>query len=360
MKNEKIGYIDALKGLAIIGITVAHSGANLIDGWVGRLSCLGPTTVVIFLMLSGMLTEMSLDKHFGGEHISFKSLLKWYKARLIRLLPLFYIALFLSLLTGSWSQYWLGEDKPVTVLNVIAHMFMVHGFFPHYVNSLMGLEWYVGVLFIFILISPLLHRFINTWWKAVMLLLVVFFANPLIETYMFNHMPIMDDSIVYVGYIYSTGPFPNFTFFVFGMVLYFLFKKLNSVKLDDKKRCAISYGLLCLSFVLIVLQYLYVILGSPFTMNESYALIYSLIIISQMVRRSPVIDNCVFRFFGKYSYGIYLFQYIVFNMYDKLILYHGRGSWTIKFLVGLMVLLGVSFLLTKGVDKCIKQSRKSV
>ena len=360
MKNEKIGYIDALKGLAIIGITVAHSGANLIDGWVGRLSCLGPTTVVIFLIFSGMLTMMSLDKHFGKEHITYKSLLNWYKARLIRLLPLFYIALTLSLLTGSWSQYWLGEDKPVTLMNVLAHVFLVHGFFPHYVNSLMGLEWYVGVLFIFILISPLLYRFINTWWKAIMLLLVVFFANPLIESYMFNHMPIMEDSIVYVGYIYSTGPFPNFTFFAFGIVMFFLYKKLSTVKLDDKKRTVISYSLLFLSLALIVIQYLYVILGEPLSMNESYALIYSLIIISQMVRPSPIIDNAFFRLFGKYSYGIYLFQYIVFNMYDRVVPYKGPGSWTIKFLVGLMVLLGVSVLLTKGIDKCIKRSRKSV
>ena len=360
MKTEKIGYIDALKGLAIIGITIAHSGANLIDGWVGRLSCLGPTAVTIFLIFSGMLTMMSLDRHFGGKKNTCESLLKWYKARLIRLLPLFYIALSLSLLTGSWSEYWLGEGNPITVLNVLAHVFLVHGFFPHYVNSLMGLEWYVGVLAIYIAVSPLLYRFINSWWKSVLLLLVVFFLNPYIRTYMFNHLPIEDDSIIYVGYLDSTGPFPNFMLFVLGIVMFFVYKKISAAKADDVKKNIISYGLLFISLLLLILQYRYVILTDPLSMNESYALIYTLVIISQMVKSSPLIDNAVLRFLGKYSYGIYLFQYIVFNSYDKYVTYKGPGSWSVKFLVCLMVLLGVSYLLTEGIDKCFKRSRKSV
>ena len=350
MSNSKIGYIDALKGIAAIAIVIAHSGANLISGSIGRISSLGPTAVGVFLMISGMLTMSSLHTHFDGSGMTFKSLIKWYFSKFLRLAPLFYIAVFTGILTHTWSEYWLGEEGVITIPNVISHLLLLHGLFPYYANSILGLEWYVGVLFIFILISPIIYRFVNTLRKSVVLLVVLLLIKPFVTPYLYNIYEFWRDYVVYRGYIDSVGPYANITIFMMGVVIYHIFNLIKDKKPDEKRGRLLSYGLLVLSLLLIIIQYRFPFISLVMSMNESYALIYSLIIISQFIWSTKLIDNAFFRLLGKYSYGIYLFQIIVFSLYDRFINYTGRASWSVKFVSCFVVIFIVSFVLTNLID----------
>ena len=157
MKGKNIGYIDALKGLAILGVTMVHTGGDTLPGIFGRIGARGARGVQMFFIISAMLTFSSLSKFFPKrEDIRIDQVLEWYKKKVLRLMPMYYLAIICSMLTESWSVHWLGNEGRVTVKNIIAHICFTHGFFPHYTNSVLCVDWYLGVLVIFIIISPLL------------------------------------------------------------------------------------------------------------------------------------------------------------------------------------------------------------
>lgn len=150
MEKRNIGYIDALKGLAILGVTMVHTGGSSLPGIFGRIGSSGARGVQLFFLISGMLAFSSLANFFPKrDEISFFNIFTWYRKKIIRLIPMYYLAIICSMLTRSWSTYWLGNEGHVTIKNLLAHIFFVHGLFPHYTDSILGVDWYLGVLVIF-------------------------------------------------------------------------------------------------------------------------------------------------------------------------------------------------------------------
>jgi peptidoglycan/LPS O-acetylase OafA/YrhL len=97
-----------------------------------------------------------------------------------------------------------------------------------------------------------------------------------------------------------------------------------------------------------------------FSNIDMFGLCFVIVILRQTVYNSVLIDNPVFRLFGKYSYGIYLFQFIWINIYDRHINYQGKFDWTIKFLVSELILLLISFILTHFWDAPIQKMIKKI
>ena len=72
MEKRNIGYIDALKGLAILGVTMAHTGGSSLPGIFGRIGSSGARGVQLFFLISGMLAFSSLANFFPKrDEISF-------------------------------------------------------------------------------------------------------------------------------------------------------------------------------------------------------------------------------------------------------------------------------------------------
>ena len=154
------GYLDALKGIAILAVTLIHTGGGALSGIWGAIGNSGEHGVQLFFVISGYLSFLSLRHMFPGyKGMNLKSILKWHVKKYIRLFPLFYIAILISMITKSWSTYWLGNEELVSVKNVATHIFFVHGLFPHYTDSILGVEWYLGALAMFFLITPVLYYF---------------------------------------------------------------------------------------------------------------------------------------------------------------------------------------------------------
>lgn len=90
-----------------------------------------------------------------------------------------------------------------------------------------------------------------------------------------------------------------------------------------------------------------------FSRQEIFGLIFCIIILSQSIHSSKTIDNPLFRSYGKYSYGIYLFQFIWLHFFDKMFTYSGSYYWIMRFLISSIFLLGISFLLSNCFEKPI-------
>lgn len=354
MEKRNIGYIDALKGLAIIGVTMVHTGGSSLPGIFGRIGSSGARGVQLFFLISGMLAFSSLANFFPKrDDISFFNIITWYRKKIIRLIPMYYLAIICSMLTRSWSTYWLGNEGHVTIKNLLAHIFFVHGLFPHYTDSILGVDWYLGVLVFFLFISPFIYRIVDNLEKSIVLFITVYVMAPLLNGILASIIPIENDLIIYDAYIGTFNPLAQSLVYTIGIVLFFCIEKIN--KADIKNRQMLSYSTLFLVLILIYGQIngqskVYRLSGS-----DMFGLYFAIIIISQTVHSSFLINNPLFRMFGKFSYGMYLFQFIWINFYER---YIGVDNWLIKFIVSNIALLTISYCLTRFYDKPIQKLLK--
>ena len=99
--------LDSMKGIAMLGIVLTHSGAALIGGIFGKLGEAGARGVQIFFIISAMLVFKSLSK--AGCGTTEFNIKKYYFMKFLRLIPLYYISIVLNLLLyGMQPTYWSG------------------------------------------------------------------------------------------------------------------------------------------------------------------------------------------------------------------------------------------------------------
>lgn len=358
MNKEEYGYLNALKGLAILAVTMVHTGASDLPGIWGKIGNNGARGVQLFFVISGMLIFKSLSCYFSNRKMTLRNVGKWYLSRYIRIAPMYYISLVISMLTGSWSTEWLGTEGHVTIQNILTHIFLVHGLFPHYTNSILSVDWYLGCLWIFVLLSPVLFYYIDSLEKAVIFVIVVYVLNPILTMGLGAVLPIDSDPTVYNMYIGYFSPFTQSLVYAIGIMLYFLVRSIQKKDIQCKK--VLSYVLLFLAVILMYGQIKgagTIYLLSP---PEMFGLFFGILILSQSIHTSVFIDNPLFRLFGKYSYGIYLFQFIWLNFYRRYFNCSGMISWTVSFFVSIFALLLISFLLTRLYEKPVCEKLRKI
>ena len=343
---QNTNYFNSLKGIAILGVTLIHSGGSGLPGVWGQLATSGGMCVSIFFIISGYLAFLSFEKNLSTPSPQkLSSVFTWYKKKLLRLIPMYYLAIIISMITNNYSTFWLGNEGHVTVWNIISHVLFLHGLFPHYTNSILSVEWYLGVLFLFYLLTPLLFRLINSLEKSIIALIISIMACPIVNSLICSLLPFENDPVVYSTYKDMFSPLRHFPVYIMGMCIFFILKSKDIFSFKHSR--PLSYSLLIFSLFMLIGQ----ALGQNTLFHISnqimYGIWFSIIILSQSIHTSPILCNSIFDTIGKYSYVMYLFQFIVINTISKF--YPADNSETIilGFLINSVVLFLISFILTK-------------
>ena len=349
-ENNKVPWINSLKGVAILGIVSAHcggSGNKYLDILIGN----GPLGVQMFFIISAFLTFISMEQNLG-DGINIKSVGQWWARKFIRLIPMYFLALFTYAFLFGGNKYWLGHAGKVSVLNIVTHIFFLHGINPYYINSVLGVEWYLAVLALFYILAPLLYKYINTLEKALMLFVAVTLVSYYIIKAALSFCPITDAYIweAYIGYF---GFFEQFPVLIIGIILYFSVKRIGASSTIKGNR-ALSYSVLLFSIHLLI--------GTLLEENRLFhvsghvivGIIFLGICLSQEIHCSPLAVNKVFAQWGKYSYPIFLFHFAFKNTFEK-VMGGGTGVAFCLMKIG-MVMTGcwlTACILTKWVDRPI-------
>lgn len=346
MQSSKM-WIDGMKGIAICGVVMIHSGGGALPSVLGKIGGLGASGVQVFFLLSAYLTFLSMEKAFACG-MNKKAVGRWILGRFARLMPLYYLALLIGCLTGG-SSYWLGSEGHLTAANVLTHLFLLHGLFPHFCNSIIAVEWYLGVLAIFYVLAPLLFGAINSIQKAV----TVWIWGTLICTFVtyaaVGFIPEVEDAYVYASYFDTFSFITQFPVLLLGIVLYYVLKE-GQGKREETQAAAMSCALLVFALVMIggIAQNKTTLWG----VNGAamFGMCFFLIALSQHFRTSPLIDNPLFRYLGKNSYPIYLLHYYVVFAYQSICERYGLffienevAAWLVK----IVVVLSLTALIAK-------------
>ncbi len=149
--------LDALRGIAILGVVMSHIAASwrshvamplmvpLLGVDAVELFFFGTYGVTLFFLLSGYLLTWTEEKRARLGTYSVRS---YALRRTLRLVPAYYAAL---LFVVVW---WLVQAKEVSVIDVLLHVLFLHGLNPQYSVSLDPAWWSLTPEVIFYLLLP--------------------------------------------------------------------------------------------------------------------------------------------------------------------------------------------------------------
>ena len=347
--KSEMTWIDSAKGIAIIGMLVYHTGALSLPSYLGAFGSVDGWPQ-IFLIISGYLTFLSLEhlvKKAGT--LDFKTCVNWFFKKLIRLMPLYYLVLIIMLVCFGGIAVYLGRESELALGNVITHFLFLFGLFPSYADNILGTEWYIGVLVIFYLLSPILYKFINSLERALFVFVCGSFLTTMFNKYIAEQLyPVDLNPGIYRSYINSYSIVARLPALLMGIVLFFLVPYIKECKVQGKRMIYFS----CIFVVAILISGMAV--GQNAIAGASnivlYTVIFAIMIIAMCLDNCVLLDNRFLQSFGKYSYGIYMIHYIFILLYGKIPPVFASNYityWLVEF-IGVSV---ISYILARVSDK---------
>ena len=335
--------INALKGIAILGIVLVHYGINTGSDIINSIVANGARGVQLMFVLNAYLIFNSLSK----IEMDKGNIIKWYKKRFIRLIPLYWFFTILHLLIfGVGERYWLGSLNKVSILNIACNLLFLHGFNPYYINSI-NANWFMADLAIFYLLAPFLYKIINSLEKAIAYLLTTTVLG-----YILWHFMLMFDVLsvksIWIDYVTILSFFSEFPVILLGVLVYFIRGKNYEIKNKNIfSKIILAFAMFSMISLILNKDY-FVIFNNIF----SFGVLLALILISQLIYPSKLINNFIFITFGKHSYGIYLSHLFIIPLTKK-ILGGGYNASLVGYVIVIMVALAVSIISEKLIERPI-------
>jgi peptidoglycan/LPS O-acetylase OafA/YrhL len=154
----RLAYLDALRGLAILGVLIVHFSLWLKPAGEAEKGLMGNGAfgVQLFYVVSAFTICMSLAADRGPG-----ALQRFFTRRFFRIAPMFWVAIILSLtLWGLLPRY--AAPDGIAPWAVVATFLMAHGLHPESINSVVFGGWSVGVEVMFYALAPMLFLRIAT------------------------------------------------------------------------------------------------------------------------------------------------------------------------------------------------------
>jgi peptidoglycan/LPS O-acetylase OafA/YrhL len=164
--DEKLDFINTLRGVAILLVLTVHAGQH-VEGF-DYLTYWGARGVQLFFTLSAFTLAASWDRRNDGA-------LPFYARRFFRIAPVFWLGIcFYIFLYGSGPR----PTAPggIELWHIAATTTFLHGFFPATINLIVPGGWSIAVEMMFYAIFPLVIFVLRDVRSSVIWLGITFFA----------------------------------------------------------------------------------------------------------------------------------------------------------------------------------------
>lgn len=353
--TNRLRWLDGLKGIGILQVILVHCwGRDELPYIMRQIIKAGGYWVQLFFVISSFLIFSSLERFYSTGN---RRLLYWYVLKLVRLIPLYYTAIIIyAILFGG--NVWKGNDSTITVWNYIAHFAFMHGFFPKYANSILYVEWYLGVLAIWITISPWLFRIIRDVKKTVVVVVASPFICSIVNTVLRGSLVNSDENRVNIAFIDSFFIVNHVPTLFSGILLYYIIKNGWFKQSNDGKEK--SHVILVLTIIFMLGEVLEVNDIFGISRTSRWGLCFLLVIISQLLYEGRVLKSEILVFLGKNSYSIYLFHYLVIIYWNKYIKFDNVWiDWGARYFGVTLISIVIAFF-SRGIGITVQRRIKSL
>lgn len=315
---KKYDFIDALRGMAILGVILVHSSQSVAPTNAKLLWFMseGARGVQLFYVASALTLCMSWITRSSHETFPIRN---FYIRRFFRIAPMFYIAIITYFFVNGLSpSYWAPNGIKWWFIPITAAF--IHGFHPETITSVVPGGWSIAVEMNFYLILPFLLPYIKSLQSCLIFFIVslVFFClNSLIVPHIFSY-PVNQQ------YLLNSFPFLNF-FGQFPIFIIGIFCHLILRKRYPRKRIAIIGGSF---FVVFLLAFTYPVfkLPSHFLVDTLLKRPHFLIagglfsVLAILLANWPLklLVNRITTTLGKLSFSMYLTHFAILTCFTRI------------------------------------------
>lgn len=311
LKNTCTRYpsLDGLRAIAAVGIVMMHVLANSNRSLYPEV--LNPI-VNSFTNFTFLFMIVSAFGMCCGYYDRFKqgqvNLASFYKKRYTRILPFFVFLVMIDIAVNpSWPEVYEG----------FADLTLAFGLLPNAGISVVGVGWFLGVVFVFYMIFPFFVFLMDNKKRAWLVLLIAALLHSLAVSY-FSRSELMVVPVGRWNIVYS------FPFFVVGGLI-FLYRQ-NVMQLSDRSKWL---PLLLLSLVIVGYYVL------PKIQPLSELLVFSALVLYAVLKTEErgLLNNPYVKFISDISMEIYLCHMLFFRVVEKLHVDHFISNGNILFIV---------------------------
>lgn len=321
MEKRHYGAIDGLRMIAAFGIVMMHIRANSnyeISGYVYNIIIPSFTNFVFLFM-----TVSAFGMCCGYYEKMLKNqvnLTEFYGKRFKKILPFFGALVLLDIIMSpSVASFYEG----------FADLTLLFGFLQKSI-SVIGVGWFLGLVFIFYLIFPFFSVLIENKKRAWM----AFAVSLLYNFACVNYFEVGRTNILYSA-----------CFFLAGGLIYLYREEI--AKLDQW----IAIGIVGCTVVLY-----YLIGGNAMTC----LLVSCTLLIYAIIKRGGVLENRVTKFFSGISMEIYLSHMVIFRVVEKLKLNRILGNGWLQYVVTSVLVISGATVFAVVMQKIINKSMEIV
>lgn len=352
---RKHGYIDALRGIAVLAVLFDHTGllglspASKVFDFVAAQGARG---VQLFYIASALTLFLSLHQRAGREAAP---RLDFFLRRFFRIAPLYWLAVAYYLWqNGTGPNYWTGGDRPVALAAVAANLAFVHGAQPYWINSVVPGGWSIGVEMPFYLTVPTLfalyHGRDDKQGFLRMLLLGSLTLSFLLRLALWRH-PLIGDPRLWKEYLFLFLP-AQFPVFVVGLLA---FHTIATGERIDLRLPALGVAA-ALSANGPVREALGVRLLEP---HVAVSFVLGTFVVYLQKLQPRLLVNKALAFVGELSYSLYLTHFMALYLLGKTGLFDGlrarvgagATAFAAAFAAQLSLALAISWLTNRLVEE---------
>ncbi len=214
---QSFKYIDALRGIAILGVILVHSSQMIAPAnkYILWLMGEGARGVQLFYVASALTLCMSWAARRPRER---SPVLNFYIRRFFRIAPTFYLAIiFYIVVDGVAPSHW--APNGIEWWYILLTAFFLHGFHPETITSVVPGGWSIAVEMLFYVSLPFLLSCIKSIKVGIVFLVATVMlsaANYMLVPYVFSypdHQSYLVRSFIFLNFF---GQLPVFIVGILG------------------------------------------------------------------------------------------------------------------------------------------------
>lgn len=316
IQQDRYDALNGLRTLACIGIVAMHVRANVPEKptenfFTTNILGIAQDFVSMFFMVSAFALCCGYLKRIQNMNISLN---KFYNKRYIRILPFFALLTLIDVFITIFSEnFTFTETIRATLYEAFANMSLLFGLIPGANISVIGVGWFIGVIFLFYLLFPFFTCLLTSKkkaWNAFIISVGLYFS---VKLY-FN--PIK-------GVVFDNSSFIHAApFFIMGGIIYLYKETITSNKLTLSFSRYYTLDIVYIVILITTIGYTaFFFLFPNLRFTLSNLILYALWIIyavrESLHHKTTLLNNKLMTFMSSISMEIYLCHMMFYRIIEK-------------------------------------------